>query len=73
MCPKLFKLIKSICQLQKNRRAAPSVSGHTWVRVASNSLQASLLGVDSGSPASFHAYTQQGGIIRTLFHGVFPS
>jgi hypothetical protein len=30
---------------------------HTWVRVASNSLQASLLIVESGSPASFHAYT----------------
>lgn len=30
---------------------------HTWVKVASNSLQASLLVVESGSPASFHAYT----------------
>lgn len=34
-----------------------SLGGHTWVKVASNSLQASLLVVESGRPASFHACT----------------
>lgn len=34
-----------------------SLGQHTWVKVASNSLQASLLVVESGRPASFQAYT----------------
>lgn len=34
-----------------------SLGRHTWVKVASNSLQASLLVVERGRPASFHAYT----------------
>lgn len=44
------------------------LNGHTWVRTASNSLQASLLEVDSESPASFHAYTRPERNIRALFH-----
>lgn len=40
---------------------------HTWVKVASNNLQASLLVVESGRPASFHAYTTGKG--RWVFLG----
>lgn len=42
-----------------SRRGRCFPCGHTWVRVASNSLQASLLGVESGSPASSHAYIER--------------
>lgn len=48
---------------------ATSLCKRTWVRVASNSLQASLLGVESGSRASFHACAQQEAV---LFLVAFP-